>query len=818
VDLNLSDFSCDIKKYISKIGDANYLFEDIIKPFYKFIEDKNPNDFEDSYLDKYFKKDGKLLSFKSYEIFRIEEDIEKAGIPDFTLKTFSISEFDDFFMVLIESLNGISLRNYPQIIQSEFSQLINESIKDYKQELYIGDNTAQILFDCNNDDKESIISSDTDSFLWYYLRVLLSGKKKIRNVRYSLSTILYKDLDFIFCNAPFGKIENAFYEAFKGNPQINRRYKFWELFYADFTLTNLNSEGKALLLMPSSTLYKTTSDFKKFRKSIVESGNLKTIIKFPRSLFRYRIKDDYVLLEVDLSSKSDYVKFINGNEIDSQIYPSNKEKYASFFEKLKTLWIKDSGEYPYKKTVKIEAIKENKYSLDFSNYFNVGVNSSNHKRSDEENLVPLLDVLSIAKQPSQKITENVPTINISKLSDSFTDFKINREELSLNGKGKRLKRLNTSAILLGKIIGSIKPSVIEINEKPVYLETNVLAFEIPKKLNLEYLIQELSSGFVQKQFKSIQSGITIPSIRESRLKNVFLRIPSLDKQNEIVKEYYSEIAKSKIKEIEGLNADLKYIEKEVFSSFAHNFKQILHKVAMDIDTLRNSLNKLHEDSLVDIDARVEFGKKLGSGEPLKYLINPIISNQNQAEQFLQNEVSFFTQESSEYYTQLNLGKIVNQWVKEQKMDSFVIKTGDRFLSYESLEQDEIEFYYTVTSNKSDIISILNNLLKNANEHGFKDPKKEYKFVIILDHIMSHDGIEMGAEMHIGNNGTPFPSDFNCNDLFKLHHKGSESSGSGIGGYSVKRKINKMGARIRCDSSFLSREEYPVQFQINYYID
>ncbi len=809
-DLNLPDFKYDIKKYQSKDGEEFYPHDDIFKPFYSFIQ-SSLKVINAEVLDRIFNDDGNLSGYQSEEILNLENEIERIGILDFSIETFTISEFDDFFMELIYSLK---LDRESIKISKEFSGLINDVLKTSKKELYIGDTTSQILFDRVNYKGKKIIGGSGDSKLWYYLRILLSGKKNI-DVDYGLTTIiLNKPFDYIFAIPSVGKIEKRLFDGLKGGDKVNITYRYWELFYSELALKGLKKDGKAILILPSNTLVRTTRAFQRFRKRIVESEKLKTIIRLPKGIFGLFNRLEYSLIELDNSWNKNYIKYINSVEIEPFLYSRERKKNQVFFEELRSFWKNDSNSYPFVNQVKISDIREKNYSLGFANYFNVNVNTDSHKRYDEEKLISFNEILQKSEQGTTKVSEKVPYVNISHLSESFTKFRINVEDLPKSGKGKRLKKLNSSAILIGKIVGSIKPSVIEVNEKSVYLEPKVIAYEIPNSLNLEYLILELRSDFVQQQFKAIASGQTIPSIRESELHNVFLRVLPLPKQLEIVKDEYSTIAKSKLEEVEGLSADIKFIEKEVFASFAHNFKQILHKVALDIDTLKNYMTGLQEKDIINFGSSILFEEKAPAGQSVGEVLTRLVSNQNKAEDFLQNEVAYFTQDQGKYYTIVNIKDVTLNWKKRQICNNYKIVFRDSVFGNLDSDFDDHLPDYIAKTNESDLVSILNNLLKNAVEHGFQRDK-DNEFVICFT-TESREGSPIPTPvMHVGNNGIPFPNDFTCNDLFKLHHKGNKSSGSGLGGYSIKRKLDRMGATIKCKSSILPKNDFPIQFEIHF---
>jgi len=799
-DLNLEVIDVDIKKYRSKETNNLYPYDDIFKPIYNFIIEKNSNLITSSDIDECFNKDGKLSGLEPSEVFLIEDLIRKSGIHNFKLDTYSIQEFDQFYIELVKRVTKRSGYRIGEL-NSGFARLINDIKgtanvvgKDKVREVYIGDPTAQIAFDSNDKQSKKIITGESETVLWYYFRVLLTGSKFLNVDPSNLRPLLNEGLKFIFLRPPIGKLDKDFFKKY-GIGKDNSA-KYWEILYSNLGIDHLSETGKAILMLPSKVLYRSNKHYKEFRKEIVDSGFVRTIIKLPKGIVGQQSFMEYVLFEIDKKSNSNYVKFIDGSEITSFVFPKKEDEYLSFVKELKNNWTKGLGFYPYVNRIKYTEIEERNYSLAFSNFFNVSYNAEKFKRNEEEEILSLTEVLKKAKQPSKKIEDKAPYIGITQLSDNLTSFQIELDDLPTTRKPRRLKELNSSAILIGKIVGSIKPSFIELNNQSVFLASNVLAFEIPDHCSIEYVIQELRSDFVQKQFRKIESGYSIPSIRESGLKNIFLRIPPLDTQKELVAQHFSEIARNKIEEIENLNADKQYIEKDVFSSFAHDFGKIIANARASVEVIEGYIIGLIEREVISMNDSVFFEEVPDKGERVKDILQQLIRNQDRVQQALQNEVEYFTSDKTERYKNVDLREVIDEWVDRQVQDNYVLN----YLPDEGIQKvgedgnpqyiEGIPVFETVyiEANEEDVYSILNNFLSNAKDHGFTDKAKKYEFIIVLVEEQAEKGLNV--VLHIGNNGLPFPEDYSCEDFFRLNHKGPNSNGLGMnllhfGGHPVK---------------------------------
>lgn len=815
-ELDLTDINYDLKKYSDDSETNFYPFDDIVKPFYKFLKENNSGAFDGIDLNALFDLDTDISSLPPEEVLAVNTLINDSGIDDFSLNNFTIEEFDEFFCRLIQLTERRNrYRSDKREVNAELAKFIGQAIPSGGSVLTIGDDTGEIPFHFKSKNNEITLSNSGENYIWYYLRVILSGKDNLKVEKSELLSLVYKKYDFVFINPWVGKISSDVKNQLKQKHDFEFKYQRWESFFTRSAVDAAEDNGKIILLLPESFLYQQWSEFKKIRKELVESKHLKNIIRLPRGLFKPVTSIRYVILEIDNSIETEEVQFIDGAEIKSIISPKNKEDLRNLFNELDFYWNGAIGFYPYVTKATHSRISSNDYSLAFSNFLNVSNQPKKYIREREEKLISLSNVLKYLKLKSEKDLEKVPILSISGMAESTTNYKVIAEDLSRRKSKKPLKKLDQSAILLGKIKGSIKPTYFEYRDDEIYLNKNIVAFEVPEGYDPQYLIHELRSEFTQSQFNKIETASTIPSFSTHFFSNIYLRIPPLESQKEIVAENLQQIAKEKIKEIEGLSDDLQYIEKEVFSSFAHDFGKILLNVSSNIEVITNYLKELDYRKIISMKDSALFEEKAEKGESIGEVITRLNSNFNAAQEFLENEVGYYTGEKKSKLRELNLVDVIFEWINRQSQQGYSIVTGDAFTPLGNNTADDFVASYQTVGNKSDLFSVFDNLLTNAKEHGFKDSKKNYHFAIYFQQGSSTEGNFHFATLHVGNDGKPFPEDFACNDLFKIHHKGPESTGMGKGGYSIKRRLDKIGASIKCNSDVLSKDKYPVQFNIRF---
>ncbi|MCH2449211.1 MAG: N-6 DNA methylase [Gracilimonas sp.] len=815
-DLNLLHINYDLEKYLHDSEVEYYPFDDFVKPFYQSLKKTNPGIFDGIDLNAIFGLETDITTLSPEEVISINSIAKECGIYNYSLDSFSIEDFDEFFCDLIELVGDRDKsRLHDRTLNPELAKFIISTIPSDGACLTIGDESAQIPFYSRKKKNKIIFSGFGETQLWYYLRSILSGKDNLKINRNEWLSLINNEYDFSFINPPIGKIGNDFKNHLKDKYDFNFKYRNWESFYINLGLDALSDKGKLILLLPENFLYQQLKEFKNIRKKLVESKHLRSIIRLPRGLFKPITSIRYTIFEIDKSSTFEKIQFIDGAEIKSIVSPKNKDDLKSLFTELDYYWNGAMGFYPYVAKPLIKEIKKHGYSLAFSNFLNVSKRPENYIRQREEDLVSLSDTLNYLGLKTERNLHDVPFISISKMSESITDYKVTAEELTRVKKAKALKKLSHSAILLGKIKGSIKPTYFEHLGEDIYLKQNIAAFEIPEGYDPQYLVHELRSEFVQNQFSKIETSSTIPSFSNQMFSNIYLRIPPLERQKEIVAENLQEIAQSKIKEVEGLSDDLKYIEKEVFSSFAHDFGKILLNVSSNIEVITNYLKELDYRGIISFKDSALFEEKAEKEESIGEVLKRLNSNFSAAQDFLESEVGFYTGEKDLEVKQVNLLEVIYKWIKRQSQNGYSILIGDSFTPLGENKFEDFIAQYFAKVNTNDLYSVLDNLLTNAKEHGFKAKDNDYQFVIFLQQGTSPVGNLQISKMHIGNNGKPFPEDFSCEDLFKIHHKGPDSTGKGKGGYSVKRRLNKMGATIKCNSDILPKDKYPVQFEVSF---
>ena len=775
---------------------ANSPYHKTFKPYLEYIKSKY-HGFKVADTEPILELSENLKKLEFSDIQILEKIISRSGIENFTLKTFSLEEFDEFFLSLQKIVvTGESLNNTG--ISRQFAKLIaqylpkkstylpfNDFYSDVAQQANINELNLLTFF---NENKTHIKSK-----VWSLLRLLLDGKKNVQLLHGTKESV---DFAFYYPDS----------QRFNEKKYSTRKLEF------ELVAKLLKEKGQLFIVLPADFLHKQGSKYKNLRKDFLKTNNVKSITKLPGRIVESS-NTAHCLIHIDYSQKYDHIRFIDGHAI--AFTEHSKQDSKTVLAQVSSYLNGEVGSYPHMRDVSSKEIEQNSHSWAFYKYFNVSHEEKKYLRSDSERLVSLTEALERKKLERKKGVEDAPILSISELADNVVDYEIDINKLSKRKKLNKAKILDGSVILLGKKVGSVKPSFFMYKGQPIYMKnrSNMLAFEATSNIYIPYIIHELRSDFVKKQFQKIKTAKNTSSYTNDELDNIYLRIPSKEEQEKIVQKELKGIAQNKIDEIEGLHENIRFVEQEVFSSFAHDFGKYLQKVSSNISTFEKYLKRLDDKGIIDLNNSVFFEENVKPQDRVISVVNQLNENHKQSQEFLKNEVEKIANysNSTEQNQIIDLRTFLENWKKRQNPEKCRIV----LLNDTNSDAGQLSKSYAIDANRVDIQTTLNNFLDNAETHGFKKDDKNNEFVISVEEHYRDEGRLQFTTLHIGNNGQPFPKDFTCKEFFRRNEKGRDSQGKGFGGYLIKKKLNEMGAKIDCHSSLLSDDKYPVQFEISF---
>lgn len=327
------------------------------------------------------------------------------------------------------------------------------------------------------------------------------------------------------------------------------------------------------------------------------------------------------------------------------------------------------------------------------------------------------------------------------LKESNIDFSIDLSKVEENQLSRAdIRCVSESCLLLATRWRSLKPTYFNFTDTPIFKGNDIQAFKIDEtKVDLSYLINELSADYVVKQLDAVRMGTVIPYIRIEDLLEVRIKLPSLEEQRAKVEGAYQAFYQAKINELYH-QKEILSIKEDTFNEFAsikHTFRQYLGALKSNVTGTRKFLSKKNgmPISLDDI-----YSSKLN--QTLSDHLFSIEDTISALSKLLETDSHNLNSSKVECF---NLKDLVITGHKRLYQDSFEFELEVDQNSFGSFE-NEIEPFIDI--NLEDFMNLFSNIVSNAINHGFKDENGN-----IIRSIISYNSDAELVVLEVSNNGT-----------------------------------------------------------------
>jgi type I restriction enzyme M protein len=673
------------------------------------------------------------------------------------------------FLIEEEFVNS-GIYSTPQTIIKLFNNFLPEKV-----ELKVYNPTAGFLnlstaLKIYSKSKIKLLASEIDKRIHYYgelFSTLNNFKVDYKCIDSGEEIILLNDSEFdvIVSNLPFS-VKTSKYSFSK------RQYKELSMHIITESLRKLKQLGRAFFLVNDGILFSNYGEATRFRKEIVESGMLKTIISLPSKIMtQSQVKSSVLVFE-----KGNYyneIQFIDASS--KELFSLNPDKSISLHtEKISSLIDWSSHQYSsqvneptqfYKnnKTVVNVPIKDiRKYAFELS----IGRYVAN-KMEFGEQYVSLGDVCTVSKTSSIKEDISYPFIRITELnSDNIIVNDINLHN-STNRKGKLLDK---PAFLIGTIDGSFKPSFFDGSYK-IEVSNNVVTLDFKKeRIYPPYLLQELNSDYVLNQMKILTKGSAIKRINSKDLLTIKVKIPTIEEQKRIYIERTSFESEHQFIQVQ---ADKTISDAEVFKVFKHEIGNILRRPEGFLEILPDFLLKNN----ISLNAPVVEGQPETIGD----MVNVSLKKLNQIHWLMESLKGILFADKKYFKPELTELKpfiidCLENEIQNNEMTWYVVVDGD----YKSKKK------YFAEIDRRQFENVIRNFVVNALTHGRNE--NNLHFVVDIMSFQEYDKTDNSIQIEFINDGNPLPSDFRIQDFTKFGKKIGESTGHGLGGYLINQVV------------------------------
>ena len=435
-----------------------------------------------------------------------------------------------------------------------------------------------------------------------------------------------------------------------------------------------------------------------------------------------------------------------------------------------------------------EQIRFNEFNLNVARYFQKQVDG-----------VPLGNILELVKGQKGNLPDRGKLVRIKNLKEDRTNFFLDVSDVDESDLSRtNINSINESCLLLAMRWKTLKPTLFEFKDEPIYSSQDILSFKIDEALvDKTYLINELHANYVQEQLDGFRLGTSIAFIRKDDLMKVVIKLPSLKEQRERNQRLYelSDTISILQAEQKGLTYGRSIRQYNEFASLKHtlgrprqnildwsdNLLDFLNKNQKEIESLNNSFADFYETDIISVLKEI------------KRDVNFITDVLERGENGLV---------LSEYEKQIVSLFDINEIINEMSINWLNFSIKKYILEGASLHDKGIY------ANKILFKTLLDNILTNANKYAFELKNVSNEVVIELTEV------EEALSLEIRNNGKSFPKNFDREKFIAKYSTADSINGSGLGGYDIHR----IASDFNNPDWILSLDEdplYPVKFKFQF---
>lgn len=585
--------------------------------------------------------------------------------------------------------------------------------------------------------------------------------------------------------------------------------------------------GTMLICVPTGFLF-NQGQTNTLRRMLIEKHALRQVCLFPTNLLK-NTSIPFAILTIDNWSDSKYYDY-EGNICDR-----TKESYNVRFVDY-TSFVHDNRKYGKLYKLDIEAIHDAEITSGVkilmnekqSSHFSIYVNSTDLLSSKKglclnpkfylvnnelletlqpnEKLVPLHDVVvrynseeaAFDAYDACKRIANARIINISDLSNNILKWKSDFLNLEIDdisdGAYRVLDRGNL--LLVSEIGKELKPTIFKITGGNQFVAGNyVLPLAVKKKniVSLEYLQCQFSQEYFIKQVDAIRyidNGM--PTFNYANFLQCKIKIvgyeehpyKALQMQTEEVHRIREQVSQNLLEQLDAENKALRDTQHNdyviLMRARKHAMGQVLNAIDPGLDLILNKIQQcpLSCDTIVS--------KKSGTTalyqlEKLRKQLDILISMTNN----LTDEHQYGTPEV------VSVNDFILNYVASSLYENFRFET-DQLTNNSGVTQHN----FNIDIAPSDLTKVMNNIITNANVHGFTQNDCDYIIRILTEEtqLCQKDAVKIT----IVNNGNPLPKGFDEERVFAIEQ--SSSGSSGLGGWEIKKIIEYYGGEVHIENN------------------
>lgn len=583
--------------------------------------------------------------------------------------------------------------------------------------------------------------------------------------------------DFVISNPPFGL-------KYPGKnlyiPSESDGNTIWHAMH------QISSNGKAAIITATSFLSNGNQNSKGLRKELINRDVLEFVVLLPAKLFQNTSIPCVAIFLNASPHKMGGVTFIDASEF---VLSAGKKDKILDTGRLLDL-IESEGDTIHKRWVSNNEIEKEDYNFSVRRFL-----ISDEEVSADVKIVTLGEIAQ--ERPKESPIEPGAIgrfIRIRDLKNDLIGNFIRPEDIEITDIPAQAYEVKYASLLLALRFKTLKPTCINFSsgKTTAFVSSDILSLRVDENLvDINYLIAELNSEFVQKQVVGYQYGATIPTIQKKDVLNIKIRLPEREAQRKIFNEKLENFYLEKDKELKSL--------KNQYNLKGESFR--------DIASLKHSLGRplLNIGSgLLTIEAYLDKSSDIILKKEIEKVLDGLKLNMNLANNLLERNENDLELENYKL-EDVDLIAFIHKFISNSS--NYCFKTS---LSISEEIIDELTNSVMISAN-TDLLSVLfNNIFDNAERHAFRGVKNDTNELQIRLQIVIQQGTPR-VILTLKNNGLPFPENFDGKKFIKKNFKAGETGNTGIGGYDINQIVQYMQGSF--DLKLNEDDLYPTIYEI-----
>lgn len=572
--------------------------------------------------------------------------------------------------------------------------------------------------------------------------------------------------DYIVSTPPFGL---RIPQQLRENVDPFRSFRMAEDDFLYRGSLSLKPNGTLVGVFSMGVTFRETPAEKELRRDLIERGLVSNVILLPDNLF-YGTAIPSVIIQLKNVEADGAITMMDA----SSFFKKEGRRNVLCVDELITAL--NTGDARYVRKVSIDDVRDNGYSLVPPKYLM------------EDEAIPegnvsyrVSDLISPVKAESVSLNETRGHIlNPANLSKTAFAYEIESKTLNKDELKAGFSKMSEPFIAVSKV-GALRPTLVQADTySPVYFSNSVAAY----KLDGEQVYLPLFLYELRRRSEALpEIGVTIRRISMKDVMGLTLHFPAtLDEQKSLYArlENQDKLAKARELGLEEIIASQKRDYINMLRSRKHDLDNCLGAAKNDFSALSKSLKRMRMSDGDLMNIPLADGLDITVGEQLQKI--------KQLLDKMSVQIKHFTDEN--VYGEVEKVDLIAKLHAIQAHGNYVVKY-ETDLTYMPHDGGSIlEPVAFVRFNSSDLDRVIDNIVRNAEKHGFKDPDFKYTLKVLL----SYDYTDKMYVVEFQNNGLPMPKGMDSLRYGIDGERGKDSDGQGKGGSIVKEFVEHFGGK------------------------